>query len=398
MLIAAEPRPGAALVSVFGLLLVAGCAVLAAAVPSWERGALLPVGVTAVGFVLLAVLYVVQVRSARLHGIRVRGVRTDRLSDADSDPGPGAGRASAVRLWLLFGQALLTFVLLVADGWLWHGVSGLLAGAVLVVLGGRVGAWSAVVLSAGLLPAAVALALTPQQLVHWLTCHAVVAVGTWGFLVLVGMLRRQGREQRELAQNARERERTQIATGLHDILGRTLVALALKGEVVHRLAQERPESGRPELARAARGLVDLAREARADVRSAVTSSWRTTVAEELELARAVLADASVELAAEVDGDAVPAGAEWVLASALREAVTNVLVHSDARRLELGLAREGAWVVLRVYDDGTARVGGPVVHGTGLRGVAARCTAVGGRMGTEAASAGFTLTCRVPVEP
>ncbi|WP_435111010.1 sensor histidine kinase [Nocardiopsis synnemataformans] len=372
----------AALAPVAALLLVTGCALLVAM--DGGHDPLVPVWVSCVGFALVAVVFGAQVHGAAL------------------------SRRSSARYWLLGAQAVLT-VLLVADGWLWHGTTGLLAGAVLSALRPGAGVPVASALTAAVPVVSWLLALSPEQLAHWLACHTGVGLGAWVLVRLVSLVRLQWRGHREAVQNARERERAQIASGLHDVLGRTLVAIALKGEAVHGLVERagRSQTGPgsqtgpepwSELRRQVRGLVDLVRDARADVRSAVASSWSTTLVEEVALAGMVLADASVDWSADVRAEEVPPGAEWVLAAALREAVTNALVHSRATRVRLSVGVADGCAVLRVANDGADPEAVPVVYGTGLRGVAARCFSVGGRAGTEVDPEGwFVLTCRVPVE-
>lgn len=351
-------RGFAAVVPAAVLVLAAGCALLA----DQER-----VGSVAVaGFVLVGVIFAVRAGCAAL------------------------SRRVPFGTWLLTVQAVLTVALLAMDGWVWHGVSGLLTGALLLMGGWAAG--TAVVLTVAVPATAWALALEPGQLLHWLFCHTAVTLLIWALVRLTNLVRAQWRDHREAVQNAREQERAQAALALHDVLGRSLVAITLRGEVVHRSVGEDPE-----LRAEVRSLIDLARQARSEIRTAVATPWRTTLEEELALSRSVLADASVDLLVEAWEEDVPAHAEWVLAAALREAVTNVLVHSRATRVWISSVVEREEVVLRVVNDGAPVRESPVVHGTGLRGVVARCLAVEGRVRVEGpALEVFTLTCRIPV--
>lgn len=353
----ARVRGVAAVVPAAVLVLAAGCALLAAQ----ERVE----SVAVAGFVLVGAAFAVRVGCVAL-----------------SRRVPFGG-------WLLAVQAVLTVALLAVDGWLWHGTGGLLAGALL--LAGGWGVVAAVVLTVAVPPTAWALALEPGQLLHWLLCHTAVTLLVWALVRLTSLVRAQWRDRREAVQNARERERAQAALALHDVLGRSLIAIALRGEAVHgRIGED--QGLRAEV----RSLIDLAREARAEVRTAVATPWRTTLEEELALARSMLADASVDLLVE-GWEEVPAHAEWVLAAALREAVTNVLVHSRATEVRVSSLVERGEAVLRVVNDGAPVRGSPVVHGMGLRGVVARCLAVEGGVRVGSPSPGvFALTCRVPV--
>ena len=59
---------------------------------------------------------------------------------------------------------------------------------------------------------------------------------------------------------------------------------------------------------------------------------------------------------------LPAEPEAVLAMCLREAITNVVRHSDACRCRVSLAREGSRIRLSVADDGRS---GAIREGAGL---------------------------------
>src|SRR2546423_13183140 len=79
-------------------------------------------------------------------------------------------------------------------------------------------------------------------------------------------------------------------------------------------------------------------------------------------------------------------AEAVLAWCLREAVTNVIRHSRARHCRIRLTERMGEVSLEVTDDGRGFSGqdpeNPATpdgaHGSGLRGVSERLSAIGGR--------------------
>jgi two-component system sensor histidine kinase DesK len=78
---------------------------------------------------------------------------------------------------------------------------------------------------------------------------------------------------------------------------------------------------------------------------------------------------------------------------LREATTNVLRHSAAVTVTITLdAADDCWT-LEVADDGR---GGDRPRGAGLRGVAERLAAIGGRLETSGAVESFRLRAVVPV--
>lgn len=93
----------------------------------------------------------------------------------------------------------------------------------------------------------------------------------------------------------------------------------------------------------------------------------------------------------MDGAPVPT-VESALALALREAVTNVIRHADARTCRVAVVRAGDELRLEVVDDG--RGGG--ADGNGLRGMQERIAALGGRV-ERVSTAGTRLTVAVPAQ-
>ncbi len=99
-----------------------------------------------------------------------------------------------------------------------------------------------------------------------------------------------------------------------------------------------------------------------------------------------------------DPAAVPATAGTVLATVLREAVTNVLRHSDARCCRIRLRVEEREVGVEVVNDGvrTADLGRPDPAGSGLGSLAARARGLGGCFDAGPAPDGhFTVRVSLP---
>jgi two-component system sensor histidine kinase DesK len=93
---------------------------------------------------------------------------------------------------------------------------------------------------------------------------------------------------------------------------------------------------------------------------------------------------------------IEAGTEQALALATREAVTNIIRHAHAGRveLELGADRDGARLV--IADDGR---GGIEAHGNGLKGMRERLQAIGGHLEVDSPAGGGTrLVMWVPARP
>lgn len=203
-----------------------------------------------------------------------------------------------------------------------------------------------------------------------------------------------------VAELAANEERLRLARDLHDLLGHSLSLITLKSELAGRMLPGQPD-------RAAEQVADIervSRQALTDVREAVTGYRRPTLPGELAGARTALAVAGIiaEVPADVP-DGLPGGelteeSEAALAWSLREATTNVVRHSGARRCVVALTPrqtlEGPVLELTVEDDGSGATGVP--HGNGLTGLAERLATVGGTLETGRSRSGFALTVRAPL--
>ena len=201
------------------------------------------------------------------------------------------------------------------------------------------------------------------------------------------------RAQEEVAHMATIAERERISRDLHDLLGHTLSLITLKAELAGKLAGRDLDACRREIA----DIETSARNALAEVRSAVTGYRLTGLAHELAGARASLAAAGITLTEQVPPFSIPAAAENVMALALREAVTNIIRHAGATRCTVSLARDGGALVLRVADNGVLTAGAQALrHGNGLTGMKGRAAAIGGRLALRLnLEQGLALELRLP---
>ncbi|MCH0566265.1 MULTISPECIES: sensor histidine kinase [unclassified Streptomyces] len=198
-----------------------------------------------------------------------------------------------------------------------------------------------------------------------------------------------------VAQLAANEERLRLARDLHDLLGHSLSLITLKSELAGRMLPGHPEKAAQQVA----DIEQVSRQALVDVREAVTGYRRPRLAAELAGAKAALTAAGVaaELPTEPGLDGVPEDSESALAWALREAVTNVVRHSGARRCTVDVLRrqtlDGPVLELSVEDDGSGGAGnGP---GNGLTGLTERLEKAGGSLEAGRMRKGFLLVARVP---
>jgi two-component system sensor histidine kinase DesK len=192
----------------------------------------------------------------------------------------------------------------------------------------------------------------------------------------------------EIEHMAKLAERERIARDLHDVLGHTLSLIVLKSELASKLAERDPERSREEI----RDVERIARDALAEVRSAVSGYRTSGLAAEVQHARNTLTTAGVRLETDVTSHKLPPSHEAVLSLALREAVTNIVRHSGAHNVRLTIEANDALCTLAIADDGR---GGNAPFGSGLSGMRERVDILGGTL-TRTGSNGTTLTVTLPI--
>ncbi len=227
---------------------------------------------------------------------------------------------------------------------------------------------------------------------QWLWAPAVTAVvglaNIWG-AERHRQHRALQRSQDEVKRLAATAERERIGRDLHDLLGHTLTLITVKAELAARLA----ERDLPGAAREIREVEHISRNALQQVREAVGGYRSGGLDAELANARAALTSANVSLAEKVDPPRLSGTQESLLAMVLREAVTNVIRHANARHCRIELDRRGGQLQLTVRDDGR---GGPVREGNGLRGMRERLKNVAGHLDVTSGRDGTCLSILMPL--
>jgi two-component system, NarL family, sensor histidine kinase DesK len=191
-------------------------------------------------------------------------------------------------------------------------------------------------------------------------------------------------------------ERLRFSRDLHDVMGRNLSAIAVKSQLAGELLRrERPEAA-AELADVRRLADDSLRE----VREVVRGHRSADLTEELAGARSVLRAAGVTCTVhgEEVGGALPRDAQAAFGWVVREAVTNVLRHSDATCCTISLRTCAGKAELEVVNDGLpgmAVVDG-VSPGSGLTGLGERLAGVNGTLQTRRDGVTFVLTACLPM--
>ncbi|MEU9021559.1 histidine kinase [Actinomadura sp. NPDC048394] len=309
----------------------------------------------------------------------------------------GRPLGAARRYGVLGGLVVLTFAPMPFYGPTTWAVLPFLPGAAAVLLGRRLRWPAAAVLVCQDIPFGI------WGTAHWGTVYFVVwtaerAALVYGIARMAGFTAALQDAREEMAAAAVAQERLRFSRDLHDLLGYSLSTVVVKNEVAARLAAARPDEARRQLAEA----LGMSRQALADM-TGVTSGYRDmSVAAEAGAARATLAAVGIEVAHAVDVPDLPADLDTVLATVLREGVTNILRHSRATRCSIEAAVVGGVARLRLTNDG---VDGPPADpalerskpgGIGLPSLADRVAARGGTLTAERTHGGFVLSVEAPV--
>lgn len=192
------------------------------------------------------------------------------------------------------------------------------------------------------------------------------------------------------AELAAVRERERIARDLHDVLGHTLTTIAVKSDLAARLLDSDQDKARQEITE----IRDASRATLKEVRAAVAGMHLTTLTAELDRARSALDSANVALSITGTTPALPSQQGSALGLAVREAVTNILRHSEATHASITITHSAEGISLTIEDNGK---GETPVPGAGLNGMRSRIEAQGGTLGIGQGAAGVQLRIWLPTQ-
>jgi signal transduction histidine kinase len=306
---------------------------------------------------------------------------------------------------MLFIQACLIYLPLLALGDDWVSVLGLLIGSALLVMPPAAG-WLFFLINIAAYAEIQRLHGAGTATTIFYTAAAVmIGLTVFGLLWLARLVTELDETRRRLAEMALAEERLRFARDLHDLLGMSLSAIALKSELTARVLPL-------DRARATEELIEvlqLTRQALSDVRSVASGYRELSLDNESRTARSVLVAADVRVRMEMLQDELPTPVRTVLAVVLREGVTNVLRHSSVESCEIAMHRSATGVTLEIVNDGVTDTASPVPApragdasrevspGTGIGNLSHRLADLGGELtaGVEA-DGRFRLRAVVPV--
>jgi two-component system sensor histidine kinase DesK len=188
-------------------------------------------------------------------------------------------------------------------------------------------------------------------------------------------------------------ERQRIARDLHDTLGQKLSLIGLKSDLATKVIEKDP-------LRAKQELIDInhtARIALKEVRELVSNMRAGKLEDELLRVQQILKAAEIDF--RVNGISVlkdtPLLVENVLSMCLKEAVTNVVKHSEATFCHVLIKQTQTELFLQIQDNGIGyEADRQFLEGNGLRGMKERLEFVNGQLEISGVD-GTTLNIHIP---
>lgn len=315
---------------------------------------------------------------------------------------PGARqRSTAVTSGLLVLQAVTTFFPPFEYGTNWGGMGGLLLASILLLVRSPL-SWALSLVGLGLILAVpIRDGISVGNLAYLLVANILTTLTVYSVTQLAGLVRQLHEARQDLAVLAVEQERTRFSRDLHDLLGYSLSAITLKGELAYRLIRVDPDAAQANL----EAILGVSRQALSDVRSVARSYRDLSLAAQTTSASTMLESAGIKVELSVQDARLPTDVDTVLATVVREGVTNLLRHSKAEHCWITFTRTATAAVLSLSNDGLSQdefASRPEPGGDGMGGVSnlrSRLAGVDGTLAVGVDAAGrFTLTASVPVAP
>jgi len=188
-------------------------------------------------------------------------------------------------------------------------------------------------------------------------------------------------------------ERQRIARDLHDTLGQKLSLIGLKSDLASKVIEKDPLRAKTEL----QDINHTARIALKEVRELVSNIRAGKLEDELLRVQQLLKAAEIDF--RVKGNFAlkdtPLLVENVLTMCLKEAVTNVVKHSQASFCHVLIKQSQTELFLQIQDNGIGfKTGHEFLEGNGLRGMKERLEFVNGVLEISG-TYGTTLNIRIP---
>lgn len=172
-------------------------------------------------------------------------------------------------------------------------------------------------------------------------------------------------------------ERQRIARDLHDSMGQSYSTLALKAELAEKLLDKNPQQARQEI----QDIAQTARQHLSMVRNIVHNLQERSIASAMiDISKMIeLKDIDLIVTGEESSHQWPLTVQDVMAAVLQEAMTNVIRHSQAKRVWITFDQDFAYI-LTIQDNGRgfpADIDALSKRGYGVKGIQHRVQEHGG---------------------
>lgn len=183
---------------------------------------------------------------------------------------------------------------------------------------------------------------------------------------------------KRISELVKQEERQRIARDLHDTLGQKLSLIGLKSDLARKLISKDPEQARNEL----KDVQQTARTALNEVRKMVSQMRGIRLKEEIIRVKQLLKAAQIEFVSDqhIGLTNVSPFLENILSMCLKEAVTNVVKHSQASTCHIAIVQTENEICITVKDDGIGMMENhDFTNGNGLQGMKERLEFVNGTL-------------------
>ncbi|WP_170147814.1 sensor histidine kinase [Algoriphagus antarcticus] len=199
------------------------------------------------------------------------------------------------------------------------------------------------------------------------------------------------------------KERERIIADLHDDVGSTLSSLHIYGDLAGKVWESQPEKGKE--------MVDKIKEQSHDLMGRMSDIiWSMKSSEEEKQSFALrlknhgtdlLASKNIEVIYEIDEElAAKIRYPEIRKNLLmvgKEAMNNIVKHSQAKKVKIQLTQEGNELVFKISDDGKGFDLVDYQMGNGLGNIQHRCLKMQGKFNVESVNGwGTQVSCRVPM--
>lgn len=211
---------------------------------------------------------------------------------------------------------------------------------------------------------------------------AAGASSTW----IYSMVQELETSRQDLAALQVAEERLRFSRDVHDVVGRALAAISVKSQLAAALAQKQDSRATSEM----QAVSAIAHKAMAETRDIAAGYREVDLDRELQGARALLSDAGAEVSIPENTYVVAENVRDSMALVVREAVTNILRHSEAKKVIIYLGPDH----IMITNDGVRPGRGSRADASGLNSLRQRIENHGGILETSQQRQQFCLTAHL----